>query len=80
MSLCEKQINLAKKPKFSYTLAFKSEYDKYPAPKEQREKLVAKLGSELKSTLNTVKQNIPSISTLNGLVQDAALKVSSKLK
>jgi hypothetical protein len=41
ISLCEKQLNIAKKEKFSYTLASKSEFEKYPDPDVQREKLLS---------------------------------------
>ena len=43
INLCQKQIDIAKKETFTYTLAFKSEYEKYPAPAEQREELKLKL-------------------------------------
>lgn len=43
ISLCQKQIDIAKKETFTYTLAFKSEFEKYPAPQEQREELKLKL-------------------------------------
>lgn len=43
MTLCEKQVQIAKKEKFTYTLSFKSDYEKYPDPDVQREKLFAKL-------------------------------------
>jgi hypothetical protein len=36
-------MDIAKKQKFTYTLAFKSEFEKYPEPEKQREKLFAKL-------------------------------------
>jgi hypothetical protein len=80
ISLCEKQINLAKKPLFTYTLAFKSEYEKYPAPKEQKEKLVAKLGkdvnSSIKSAKNSIKQAIPSFESIKGLAKDSISQVN----
>jgi hypothetical protein len=43
ISLCQKQIDIAKKETFTYTLAFKSEFEKYPAPQEKRDELKLKL-------------------------------------
>lgn len=78
INLCDKQITLGKKDKFSYTLAFKSDYEKYPAPKEQREKLTAKLGKELNSTIksavSSAKQGLPSISNLKTIAQETVSK------
>jgi hypothetical protein len=61
-------------------LAFKSEYEKYPAPKEQKEKLVAKLGkdvnSSIKSATNSIKQAIPSFESIKGLAKDSISQVN----
>lgn len=70
ISLCEKQLNIAKKEKFSYTLASKSEFERYPSPEVQREKLTAKLGKELKSMLPDKK-----IPTFQSIVQTVTSKV-----
>jgi hypothetical protein len=43
INLCQKQIDVAKKETFTYTLAYKSEYERYPSPTEQREELKLKL-------------------------------------
>ncbi len=78
ISLCEKQISIAKKEKFTYTLAFKSEYEKYPDPDVQREKLFANLvDRDTKSReLNTSTQS----QILNSKVEFKSLGQNFSLK
>lgn len=52
IKLCEDQINIAKKDKFTYTLCSKKEFDEYPSPDEQK-KVIGNLSSPIIGGLPT---------------------------
>jgi hypothetical protein len=57
IKVCQKQVEIAKKEKFTYTLSFKSEFDKYPNPDKLREKLQSKIPG-LSDKANNLTKNL----------------------
>lgn len=81
IKLCEDQINLGKKDKFSYTLISQKEFDLYPSPDEQRketEGVVANIaqqpkinGPDIDTTVNNAKNTKPiSKSEISNFIND----------
>ena len=77
ISLCDNQISNAKKELFTYTLCSKSEFDKYPSPDEQRDKISNLVPNTNNQTTQIGSTN--STTTTTNVNKDESVKIINEL-